>query len=469
VPKRSGIATRASPRSVDLAAPMHAPVTFRIEPGGCLRGTIAVPGDKSISHRSVIFASIADGESEISGFLQGEDTLATVAAFRRMGVAIDAPQDGRLVVSGVGLRGLRAPDQGSGQSPGQGLDLGNSGTAMRLLPGVLAAQSFDVSLHGDASLSSRPMARIITPLTAMGARIEATGGATPPLLIHGRGAALRAIEYEMPVASAQVKSCLLLAGLYADGITRIHEPAPSRDHTERMLAAFGHASERAAGVISIAGGARLQGTSVQVPGDISSAAFFLVGASIAPGSDLRIQNVGMNPTRTGVIAILRAMGAHIEIENQRSAGGEPLADLRVRAAKLRGIAIPPALVPLAIDEFPALFVAAACAEGETVLSGARELRVKESDRIAAMAEGLAVLGVEVEPREDGLRVRGGPLGGGRVQSLGDHRIAMALSMAGLRAAQAVLVDDCGNVATSFPGFADLARGAGLGIRVAAAA
>ncbi len=441
----------------DGVAPTQAPVTYTIEPGGRLRGTIAVPGDKSISHRSVIFASIADGDTHISGFLEGQDTLATAAAFRAMGVPMEGPRNGRLRVQGVGLRGLRAPAAGS-------LDLGNSGTAMRLLPGVLSGQDFDVTLRGDASLTGRPMARIITPLESMGARIEAGDGTTPPLAIHGRP--LTAIRYHMPMASAQVKSCLLLAGLYADGVTRIREPAPSRDHTERMLAAFGHAVHRADDIVSIEGGSGLRATSVEVPGDMSSAAFFLVGASIAPGSDLRIEGVGMNPTRTGIVEVLRAMGARIDVDNERSAGGEPLADLRVRAADLHGVDIPPRLVPLAIDEFPALFVAAACADGETVLGGARELRVKESDRIAAMADGLAVLGVDAEPRDDGMRIRGGALGGGRVESRGDHRIAMALAMAGLRATQPVLVADCANVATSFPGFADLARDAGLGIHVA---
>jgi 3-phosphoshikimate 1-carboxyvinyltransferase len=423
-----------------------------------LRGTIAVPGDKSISHRSVIFASIAEGDSEISGFLEGGDTLATAAAFRAMGVPMEGPRDGRLTVGGVGLRGLRAP--------AASLDLANSGTAMRLLPGVLAGQDFAVTLRGDASLTRRPMARIITPLVSMGARIEAGDSATPPLAIRGRGGPLTAIRYDMPVASAQVKSCLLLAGLYADGVTRIREPAPSRDHTERMLAAFGHAVHRVDDVVSIEGGSGLRSTSVEVPGDISSAAFFLVGASIAPGSDLRIEGVGMNPTREGVVEVLRAMGACIDVENARSAGGEPVVDLRVRAADLHGVAIPPSLVPLAIDEFPALFVAAACADGETLLGGARELRIKESDRIAAMAEGLGVLGVDVEPRDDGMRIRGGALGGGRVESRGDHRIAMALAIAGLRATRPVVVEDCANVATSFPGFADLARDAGLPIHVA---
>jgi 3-phosphoshikimate 1-carboxyvinyltransferase len=436
---------------------VHESVNFSIDPGGRLHGSMRVPGDKSISHRSVIFASIAEGDSDISGFLQGEDTLATAAAFRAMGVAVEGPQDGRLRITGVGLRGLRRP-------PGD-LDLGNSGTAMRLLPGVLAGQAFDVRLRGDASLTRRPMERIITPLTAMGARIESGAGATPPLTIRGREMPLTTIDYRLPVASAQVKSCLLLAGLYADGITRIHEPAPSRDHTERMLAAFGHQVHRDGDSVSVRGGARLHATSVEIPGDISSAAFFLVGASIAPDSDLRILGVGMNPTRTGVIQVLQSMGARIDVDNPRSAGGEPVADLRVRGARLRGVAIAPSLVPLAIDEFPALFVAAACAEGDTVLSGARELRVKESDRIAAMAEGLQVLGVDAEPRDDGMRIRGGSIGGGRVQSHGDHRIAMAFAMAGLRSRQAVVVTDCANVATSFPGFAALAADAGLSIKV----
>lgn len=429
--------------------------TYAVQPGGALRGVIRVPGDKSISHRSVILAAIAEGESRIRGFLEGEDTLATAAAFRAMGVPVSGPDRGELVIQGVGLRGLREPPEA--------LDLGNSGTAMRLLPGVLAAQDFPVTLCGDPSLSSRPMGRIMTPLARMGARIDATAADTPPLTIHGRGTALTAIDYAMPVASAQVKSCLLLAGLYADGVTRVHEPAPSRDHTERMLEAFGCPVDRREGAVAVTGGTRLAATPVDVPGDISSAAFFLVGASISPGSDLRIEGVGMNPTRTGCVEILRAMGARIDVQNERRAGGEPVADLRVRAADLRGVVIPESLVPLAIDEFPVLFVAAACARGETVLGGARELRVKESDRIAAMAEGLAALGVDAEPLEDGMRIRGGALHGGRVTSRGDHRIAMAFAMAALGADGPILVGDCANVATSFPGFVGLARDAGLRI------
>ena len=426
---------------------------YTIRPGGRLRGTIRVPGDKSISHRAVILAAIAEGETRIGGFLEGADTLATAAAFRAMGVPMEGPAGGELTVAGVGLRGLR--------SPRGDLDLGNSGTAMRLLPGVLAGQDFRVRLRGDASLSTRPMGRIVTPLLEMGARIEAGEAGTPPLTIHGRGAPLEPLDYRMPVASAQVKSCLLLAGLYADGVTRVREPAPSRDHTERMLETFGCPVARGDGSVAVTGGTRLTATAIEVPGDISSAAFFMVGASIAPGSDLRIEGVGMNPTRTGALEILRSMGARIDVQGERRAGGEPVADLRIRSAALRGVTIPEALVPLAIDEFPVLFVAAACARGETVLAGARELRVKESDRIAAMAEGLAALGVDAEPREDGMRIRGGPLGEGRVASRGDHRIAMALAMAGLRAAGPVVVEDCANVATSFPGFPELARAAGL--------
>jgi len=455
------IATHASRTSGDGGDAMNASTTFEIAPGGCLRGRLRVPGDKSISHRAVMLASIAEGASEIEGFLEGEDTLASAAAMRAMGVTMDGPAGGRLTVHGVGLRGLGKPDAS--------LDLGNSGTAMRLLPGILVGQAFDARLTGDASLSGRPMGRIIAPLTTMGAHIEAQAGDTPPLTIHGRGAPLTAIDYTLPMASAQVKSCLLLAGLYADGTTRIREPAPSRDHTERMLQAFGHRVERDADVVALAGGARLRGTHLEVPGDISSAAFFLVGASIAPGSDLTIEGVGMNPTRCGVIEVLRAMGADIEVGNRRDAGGEPIADVRVRAAPLRGVAIPERLVPLAIDEFPALLVAAACAEGETLLTGARELRVKESDRIAAMADGLGALGVHAEPLEDGMRVRGGALSGGRIASRGDHRIAMAFAMAGLAASAPVSIEDCAPVDTSFPGFAALARGAGLAVDTVAGA
>jgi 3-phosphoshikimate 1-carboxyvinyltransferase len=430
---------------------------YHVEPGGALTGRVRVPGDKSISHRSVMLGALADGVSDIHGFLEGEDSLATLDAFRRMGVTIEGPRAGRVVVHGVGMGGLRPPE-----GP---LDLGNSGTSMRLLCGLLAGQGFDVTLAGDASLSRRPMRRVTEPLASMGAVIETSGAGTAPLVIRG-GHSLRGIDYRLPVASAQVKSALLLAGLYADGETCVTEPAPTRDHTERMLAGFGYDVRRTGPRTCLRGGGRLTGGRIDVPADISSAAFFLVGASIAAGSDLVLEHVGINPTRDGVLSILRLMGADIEVLSQREMGGEPVADLRVRPAPLKGIRIPEEQVPLAIDEFPALFVAAACAEGETVLTGAQELRVKESDRIQVMADGLQTLGIEAEPSPDGIRIRGGGLSGGRVDSGGDHRIAMALAMAALRASGPVTVDDCANVNTSFPGFADLAAGAGLAVRSA---
>ncbi len=432
-------------------------LTYTVEPGGRLTGTVRVPGDKSISHRAIMLGALAEGATDIEGFLEGEDSLATLGAFRDLGVSIDGPADGRVHIEGVGLHGLRAP-------PGP-LDLGNSGTSMRLLAGLMAGQRFDTVLTGDRSLSARPMRRVMEPLARMGAAVEATEAGTAPLRIAG-GRPLRGIDYALPVASAQVKSCLLLAGLYAEGRTCITEPAPTRDHTERMLSGFGYPLERARARVCIGPGGRLRGGRIAVPSDISSAAFFLVGASIAPGSDLLLEGVGVNPTRTGAIEILRRMGADITVSGHREAGGEPVADLRVRAAALRGIEIPTELVPLAIDEFPALFVAAACAEGDTVLAGAEELRVKESDRIQVMAEGLQALGIEAEARPDGIRIRGGRLGGGRVDSRGDHRIAMAFAMAALRADSAVIVEDCANVATSFPGFAALARCCGLGLGAA---
>ncbi len=429
--------------------------TYRITPGGSLRGTLRVPGDKSISHRAIMLGSVADGVTEVEGFLEGEDSLATLAAFRAMGVRIDGPAQGRVTIHGAGLHGLGAP-------PGP-LDLGNSGTSMRLLAGLLAAQDFDVTLTGDDSLSRRPMRRVTEPLGEMGARIETGAGGTPPLRLQ-RGAMLHGINYALPVASAQVKSALLLAGLYAKGRTCVTEPAPTRDHTERMLSAFGVPVEVRSGRICIEGGARPVAAPIGVPADISSAAFFLVGAAIAAGSDLTLTGVGVNPTRTGVIEVLRLMGAVIEISGERMLGGEPVADLRVRSSDLRGIEIPEALVPLAIDEFPALFIAAACATGMTVLRGAAELRVKESDRIQVMADGLAALGVDARPTADGIVITGGALDGGVIDSHGDHRIAMAFAMAGLRASGPVEIRDCANVNTSFPGFVALACGAGLAIK-----
>jgi 3-phosphoshikimate 1-carboxyvinyltransferase len=427
---------------------------FQVQAGGRLGGNMRVPGDKSISHRSIMLGALASGVTRVSGFLEGEDSLATLAAFRALGVHIEGPDAGRVTVHGVGLHGLRVP-----AAP---LYLGNSGTSMRLMSGLLAGQAFDCVLTGDASLSGRPMRRVVDPLGAMGARIDTTERGTAPLHIHA-GAGLQGIAYDMPVASAQVKSSLLLAGLYASGTTCVTEPAPTRDHTERMLAGMGYPLQRDGARVCLQGGHPLHAIEIDIPADISSAAFFLVGASIAPGSGLLLQHVGMNPTRTGVIDILRRMGADIEVINPHDVGGEPVADLRVRSASLHGIDIPPELVPLAIDEFPVIFVAAACATGRTVLSGAEELRVKESDRIQVMADGLQRLGVQAHPTADGLVIEGGPVGAGCVDSHGDHRIAMAFAMAALRAAGTIEITDCANVNTSFPRFVDLARAAGLAI------
>jgi len=429
-------------------------VDYRVQCGGTLAAKVRVPGDKSISHRSIMLAALAEGRSEIFGFLEGEDSLATLQAFRAMGVVIEGPTQGHVVVHGVGLRGLKAPQNA--------LDLGNSGTSIRLLAGLLAGQAFDVTLTGDESLCRRPMNRVAEPLRRMGAKIETGTGGVPPLTLRG-GQALTGIDYLLPVASAQVKSCLLLAGLYAVGTTRIVEPAPTRDHSERMLAGFGYAVTCVGPAVSLHGGGKLSATTVDIPGDISSAAFFMVAASIAPGSDITLQHVGVNPTRTGVINILRLMGANIEISNERLAGGEPVADIRVRHALLQGITIPQDQVPLAIDEFPVLFVAAACATGTTVLSGAEELRVKESDRIQAMADGLSVLGVQLQTTPDGIIIHGGMLHGGVVDSNGDHRIAMAFAVAALRSSGPIVIRNCNNVATSFPGFVALSRQLGFSL------
>jgi len=405
-----------------------------------------------------MLGSLADGVTHVTGLLEGEDVLCTLAAFRAMGVQVQGPDQGRLVIQGVGLHGLRPP--------AQPLDMGNSGTAMRLMAGILAGQKFDSVLIGDASLSKRPMKRVSDPLGQMGAHIETAEGGCPPLRIKGRQT-LRGIDYRMPMASAQVKSSLLLAGLYAEGETSVTEPAPTRDHTERMLRGFGYVVKTEGATIRLRGGGSLKACDIDVPADISSATFFLVGAAIAPGSDLVLEHVGVNPTRIGVINILRLMGADLVMENQREVGGEPVADLHVRGSRLRGIRIPEDQVPLAIDEFPALFIAAACAEGETVLTGAHELRVKESDRIAAMADGLKRLGVAVQETPDGIVIQGGTLQGGTVDSHGDHRIAMSFAMAALRTTGPVSINDCKNVATSFPDFVELAGQAGLAIRVQA--
>lgn len=429
---------------------------FRVGPGGRLTGRIRVPGDKSISHRAIMLGALADGVTHVSGFLEGADAISTMNVFRALGVAIDGPEGGRVTVRGVGVDGLRGVD-----TP---LDCGNAGTAMRLLMGLLAGQRFASTLIGDESLTKRPMRRVSEPLAAMGADIETSAG-TPPVRIRPVEG-LRAIDYAMPMASAQVKSAVLLAGLYARGTTTVTEPAPTRDHTERMLTGFGVKVRCDGARIGIDGGQRLTATDIDVPADISSAAFFLVGASIAEGSDLVLEHVGVNPTRTGILDILRLMGADIELLNPREVGGEPVADLRVRSAALRGIDVPRELVPLAIDEFPVLFVAAACAQGRTVVTGAEELRVKESDRIAVMADGLRALGVDAQPTPDGMVIEGSGPGrsafrGGEITTHGDHRIAMSFTMAALRASAPVTILDTVNVGTSFPGFPTLARRAGV--------
>lgn len=424
-----------------------------------LAGRIRVPGDKSVSHRAVMLASLAEGVSHISGFLEGEDTRATARAFAQMGVRIESPEASVRIVHGVGLHGLSAP--------AAAIDCGNAGTGMRLLAGLLAGQGFDSQLVGDESLSRRPMNRVVLPLRQMGAVIETAAEGRPPLRIQG-GAALQGIRYELPVASAQVKSALLLAGLYAQGETETIEPHPTRDYTERMLTAFGVDIDFAPGRARLRGAQALRATDVQVPADFSSAAFFVVAASLIPGSDLLIEQVGINPRRTGLLDALRLMGADITLENRSEHGGEPVADLRVRHARLRGAAIPEHLVPDMIDEFPALFIAAACAEGITTVSGAAELRVKESDRIRSMAEGLHALGARIEERPDGAVIQGGALRGGTVHARGDHRIAMSFAIAGQLAEGEVCIEDCANVATSFPGFVELANACGFALHEQAA-
>jgi len=423
-------------------------------PAGPLRGELRVPGDKSISHRAIMLASIAEGVSHISGFLEGEDTRATARAFAQAGVRIEAPRACERIVHGVGLHGLHAPT-----GP---VDCGNAGTGMRLLAGLFAGQAFDSTLIGDESLSRRPMRRVIEPLARMGARIDALEGGLPPLHICGKRA-LCGIDYALPVASAQVKSAILLAGLYAQGETHVREPHPTRDYTERMLAAFGATVEFGAGWAKLVGGRRLQARDIAVPADFSSAAFFMVAATLVPGSELVLRDVGINPRRTGLLHALRAMGADIDGVNSRSVGGEPVADIVVRHAPLHGVDVPAELVPDMIDEFPILFVAAAAAQGTTRIRGAAELRVKESDRIAVMAKALRELGIRIEELPDGAAIDGGTLSGGDVDAAGDHRCAMSLAVAGLRARGPVRIRDCANVATSFPDFVALANGCGFAL------
>lgn len=433
--------------------------------GSPLQGELRVPGDKSISHRALMLAAIADGTSRISGFLEGADTRATAAILQQLGVRIDAPSDGLRIVHGVGLHGLRGSDAV--------LDCGNAGTGMRLLCGLLAGQAFDSVLIGDASLSRRPMARVIEPLQQMGAQIASNAGGLPPLRI-ACARSMRGIEYTSPVASAQLKSALLLAGLYADGATTVREPQPTRDYTEHMLAAFGWPIAFSPGIATLQGGHRLRAMDIAVPADFSSAAFFIVAASVIPGSELVLRAVGMNPRRTGLLHVLRAMGADIVEQGIDSADtgerNEPLADLHVRTTSLHGIDVPAERVADMIDEFPILFIAAALADGVTTIRGAAELRVKESDRIAGMAAGLRMFGVKVDETTDGAVIHGigsnGKLRAGSVESHGDHRIAMSFAVAAQRADGEVRIGDCANVATSFPGFMQLASGLGMSLRVA---
>jgi 3-phosphoshikimate 1-carboxyvinyltransferase len=422
---------------------------FVVEPAAPTGGTVAVPGDKSISHRALMLAAIADGTSRITGFLAGEDCLATLAALQALGVAIER-RDDEVTVHGAGMHGLRPA--------AHDLDLGNSGTGLRLLAGLLCAQSFDSVLTGDESLRSRPMERIVMPLERMGARIESRNGA-PPLTLRGKQA-LAGISYELPVASAQVKSAILLAALYATGATDVRESAPTRDHTERLLRAMGADIEWGEGRVRIRGERALRARDVQVPADLSSAAFFIVLALVAPECEVLLEAVGVNPARAGCLEILREMGADIRLENPRFLGEEPVADIRARSSALRGIRVDPGRVPSAIDEFPVLFVAAAAARGPTQFDGIGELRVKESDRIAVMARALKRLGVRVDESSDGAVVHGGRFAGGTVDSGGDHRVAMSLAVAGTVAAAPVRILQADNVATSFPGFAASLRALG---------
>ena len=429
--------------------------SFIINGPGVLRGSITLPGDKSISHRAVILGAIAQGRTTIEGMLESEDVLSTVNALRNMGVKIVHHKEDGMVVEGVGLFGLK--------DPGQALNMGNSGTAMRLMAGVLVGQSFPSTLVGDDSLSQRPMARVVEPLRALGADITVQNAGYPPIQIKPVKQ-LRGVDYEMPVASAQVKSAFLLAALCAEGVSRVKEPTQTRDHTERMLRGFGHSISQQGDWIRVIGGMELGGAKLVVPGDLSSAAFFIVGAAIATESEIILKNVGVNPTRTGVIEILQQMGARIDCLNKKSVCGEPTADLVVSSSPLRGVKIEMHQVARAIDEFPILSIAAACARGKTTLHGAEELRVKESDRIRSIVSGLSELGISVEERPDGYAVTGGEILPGEVNSLSDHRIAMAFAIAGLVVSGSICIHDTVNVRTSFPEFVELASSMGMPIQ-----
>jgi 3-phosphoshikimate 1-carboxyvinyltransferase len=425
---------------------------YTAKPVSRVAGSVRVPGDKSVSHRSVMLGGIAEGSTEVTGFLASADCLATLEAFRAMGVPVERHTETSLTVRGRGLHGLHAP--------GRVLDMGNAGTAIRLSMGLLAGQRFESVLTGDASLRSRPMERVARPLRQMGADILTTDGKPPVTLRPASN--LVGIDYALPVASAQVKSAILLAGLYAEGITTVTEPAPTRDHTERMLRGFGVQVSTDGSRIRLAGRQTLTGGRVEVPGDISSAAFFLVAGCLAGADDFVVENVGINPTRTGILDILKLMGADLRVHARNDGSAEPVADIEVRRSSLRGIAVPESLVPLAIDELPVLFIAAAAAKGETIVTGAEELRVKESDRLAVMAEGLTRVGVSNELAPDGIRIEGGRrLRSAEIDSHGDHRIAMSFAVASLIADGELTIRDVENVGTSFPGFVETARGCGL--------
>ena len=438
-----------------------APLPATFKPAPPLRGRVRIPGDKSISHRALMFSALAEGRSEIEGLLTGEDVLATAAALRAMGAGVSADANGRWTVDGVGPGGLLSPEQP--------LDMGNSGTSTRLLMGLVASHPISATFTGDASLSRRPMGRVIEPLTRMGAQIRSAEGGRLPLTLTGSDAA-QPIEYRLPVASAQVKSAVLLAGLNARGTTRVIEPEPTRDHSERMLRGFGAdltVTETPEGrVIAVTGGAPLRPQRIVVPGDPSSAAFMVVAGLLVPGSDIVVENVGLNPTRTGLFTLLRRMGGQIVEVDRREVGGEPVADLHVRHSALTGIEVPAAIVPSMIDEFPIFFVAAAQARGLTVADGLAELRVKESDRLGLMASNLAQLGVSVHERPDGLTIegRGGapfaPAARPQIAAELDHRIAMSFAIAGLCSRDGITIDDMAPVATSFPSFTASLRALG---------
>ncbi len=429
------------------------PQRFLVQPSTHVEGSLRVPGDKSVSHRALMFGAIAAGTSHVTGFLPGEDCLATLAALRSLGIEIHQRDATTIDVVGQGMHGLAQASHG--------LDMGNSGTAMRLFMGLLAAQPFASELTGDESLSKRPMERVAKPLRQMGADVQTLNG-LPPVRIRG-GADLRGIRFEMPVASAQVKSAVLLAGLYAAGETTVTEPAVTRDHTERMLTRLGYPVRRAGPSVTVTGGGSLSAARIDVPGDLSSAAFMVLAGCLATSGELVIEGVGLNPSRTGILRILQMMDARLRIEMAVDDGGEPVGRVAIAPSRLRGIEIPTELVPLAIDEFPVIFVAAALAEGETVIRGAEELRHKESDRIRVMADGLRALGVDVEELPDGARIRGGQLQGGTIDSGGDHRVAMSFAVGASRAQGPVEILNTANVATSYPGFVTQARAIGLDI------